>query len=79
MSRLQFIHSDKVFENRTKAVEYVAKLTNSELGTHLEESLLGEPFAVPYLDDNGNKQILLCIGNEGEKGEDRFHGIPFFL
>ena len=69
MSRLQFIHSDKVFENRTKAVEYVAKLTNSQLGVHLEESLLGEPFAVPYLDDNGNKQILLCIGNEGEKGE----------
>ena len=71
MGRLQFIHYNGVNKNftREQAIEYVNKLTNKEIIKNIGESLIGEPMAVTYLDDKGNKQVLLTIGVEGEKGE----------
>lgn len=72
MNRLQFVHYNGVEKNftREQAIEYVNKLTNSALAINLGESLIGEPMAITYLDDNGKKQVLFAIGVEGEKGDN---------
>lgn len=69
MSRLQFRHYEGVYDTREDALVYISKLTNHELATNLGESLIGEPFTVAYLDENGEKQVLLCIGKEGNVGD----------
>ena len=69
MSRLQFRHYEGVYDTREDALVYISKLTNHELATNLGESLIGEPFTVAYLDENGGKQVLLCIGKEGNVGD----------
>ena len=69
--RLQFIHYDGVSKNftREQAIEYLNKLANKQLSKNLGESLIGEPMAVTYLDDNGVSRVIFAIGIEGEVGE----------
>lgn len=70
-ARLQFRHLNSVFESRAKAEAYLAQLVNGAYGTdkRLDEELIGEPIVIVYLDEDGNKQVILAIGTEGERGE----------
>ena len=78
MSRLQFIHFDGKERNvnRQDAINYIERLTNSMLAPdkRFEESLIGEPIAVTYLDEGGETRVMFAIGKEGEKGEGKFVG-----
>ena len=72
MSRLQFRHSENVFNSREEALSYINSLIYGKVGKQplLDKSLIGEPFTVVYLDENSKKQTILCIGNKGEKSEN---------
>lgn len=68
--RLQFRHYEGVFESREKAYKYLTDIVNSAYSeeNRLDESLMAEPIVVVYRDANDNKQAIVCIGVEGEKG-----------
>lgn len=69
--RLQFRHSEIIFDSRAKAYDYLDDIVNGAFSEEykLDESLMAEPIVVVYTDEEGKKQVLLCIGVEGEKGE----------
>ena len=75
MSRLQFIHRDCASSGKTRqdAIEYIKRLTNTSWRTDMrfDESLIGEPIAVTYLDDEGHVQVMFGIGTEGEPGDGK--------
>ena len=76
MSRLQFIHLDGASSGITRqnAVDYIKRLTNEMIhpDKRLEKSLIGEPIAVTYLDDNGKTQVMFGIGTKGELSDNEF-------
>ena len=71
MSRLQFIHFDGASNNisRQDAVNYIKRLTDISIREDMrfDKSLIGEPIAVTYLDENDKVQVILGIGTKGEK------------
>ena len=72
-SRLQQIHFDGASKGITRqdAIDYIERLTNPMVRTDMrfDESLIGEPIVVTYLDANNNRQVMVGIGSEGEVGE----------
>ena len=69
--RLQFRHFDEIFDSRELAYKYLSDIVDPTKGEayRLDETRIGEPIVVRYKDENGNTQVLLNIGSNGNKGE----------
>ena len=73
MNRLQFVHFDGASKNITRqdALNYIKRLTDNMIGEdkRFDESLIGEPIVVSYIDNSGKTQVMFAIGTKGEKLE----------
>ena len=74
MARLQFRHRTNAFENRELAIQYIKDLVDSQkvLSQSFGESLIAEPIAVKYKDEDDKEQVILAIGVQ-DGGDVPYH------
>ena len=65
MARLQFRHKTNAFDNRELAVQYIENVVNKnhsvdniELAEAFGGSVIAEPIAVKYKDEEGKEQVI---------------------
>ena len=71
--RLQFRHSEKVFENRAAALDHFSDIVNTEMtaSTVFGDSMYAEPLVAKYKDAGGREQVILAIGTAS--GHSAYH------
>lgn len=79
MARLQFRHKTNAFDNRELAVQYIENVVNKnhsvdniELAKAFSGSVIAEPIAVKYKDEEGKEQVILAIGVQ-DGGDVPYH------
>jgi len=79
MARLQFRHKTNAFDNRELAVQYIENVVNKnhsvdniELAEAFGGSVIAEPIAVKYKDEEGKEQVILAIGVQ-DGGDVPYH------